>query len=583
MALQLSPSVSSPFLARPSVQYRVLAPTSVANVAWRFKCLAATKTEEATVERRTANFRPNIWDYDFVLSLRSDYHDESHGTKTEKLKDDIRRLIRNTTDPLSGLELIDAVQRLGVGYLFEKEINEALKTISVGGTEGSLHGTALCFRLLRQHGYEVTQDVFNGFKDESGGFNAGLSEDIKGLLSLYEACFVAVEGETLLDEAKAFASTNLKALKGNADVVLNKKVEHALELPLHLRMPRLEARWYLGVYESEENMNPTLLKLAKLDYNMVQAIHQRDLRSASRWWLSLGLSEKLSFARDRLVESFVVGLGVVFEPQYGHSRIAVGKSFQLITTIDDIYDVYGKLDELELFTEAVERWDIQSMERLPAYMKVCFLALYNTTNEMGYEIVKEQGCNIIPYLQREWLRFCKAMLVEAKWFHSGYKPTLEEYINNAWQTSSAPVMLVHALLLSGQKITKEILDSLDDNPKLVRWPSVIFRLYNDLASDEHEQERGDVSSAIQCHMHQANVPERVARNHIKKLALDTWKKLNEELDSRTALPFHFTNFAVNLARVAHCIYGDGDTHSNPDAETKERITSLLVKPISIEI
>lgn len=37
---------------------------------------------------------------------------------------------------------------------------------------------------------------------------------------------------------------------------------------------------------------------------------------------------------------------------------------------------------------------------LPEYMKICFLALYNTTNEMGYEILKDQGINIIPYLQK---------------------------------------------------------------------------------------------------------------------------------------------------------------------------------------
>jgi isoprene synthase len=30
--------------------------------------------------------------------------------------------------------------------------------------------------------------------------------------------------------------------------------------------------------------------------------------------------------------------------------------FSFVTIIDDIYDVYGTLDELELFTNAVERF-----------------------------------------------------------------------------------------------------------------------------------------------------------------------------------------------------------------------------------
>lgn len=46
------------------------------------------------------------------------------------------------------------------------------------------------------------------------------------------------------------------------------------------------------------------------------------------------------------------------------------------------------------------RWDIESMERLPEYMKICFLALYNTTNKMGNEILKDQGLNILPYLHK---------------------------------------------------------------------------------------------------------------------------------------------------------------------------------------
>ncbi|MBA0880404.1 hypothetical protein Goshw_015105 [Gossypium schwendimanii] len=58
-------------------------------------------------------------------------------------------------------------------------------------------------------------------------------------------------------------------------------VDHALELPLHWRMPRLEARWFIDVYEKNKDKNPIILELAILDYNIVQSIHQEDLRYVS--------------------------------------------------------------------------------------------------------------------------------------------------------------------------------------------------------------------------------------------------------------------------------------------------------------
>ncbi|RWR98310.1 terpene synthase 10-like protein [Cinnamomum micranthum f. kanehirae] len=50
----------------------------------------------------------------------------------------------------------------------------------------------------------------------------------------------------------------------------------------------------------------------------------------------------------------LLALGVMFEPQFGYPRVELAKVFQLITTIDDIYDVFGSLDELECFTDAVD-------------------------------------------------------------------------------------------------------------------------------------------------------------------------------------------------------------------------------------
>ena len=46
------------------------------------------------------------------------------------------------------------------------------------------------------------------------------------------------------------------------------------------------------------------------------------------------------------------------------------------------------------------RWDVNAINTLPDYMTLCFLALYNTVNEMAYDIFKEQGVKCLPYLTK---------------------------------------------------------------------------------------------------------------------------------------------------------------------------------------
>lgn len=76
-----------------------------------------------------------------------------------------------------------------------------------------------------------------------------------------------------------------------------------------------------------------------------------------RWWTTLGISNKFTFARDRLMECFFRLLGMADdEPQLSNCRKALTKVATLLTIFDDIYDVYGTLDELELFTYVVNRF-----------------------------------------------------------------------------------------------------------------------------------------------------------------------------------------------------------------------------------
>lgn len=55
------------------------------------------------------------------------------------------------------------------------------------------------------------------------------------------------------------------------------------------------------------------------------------------------------------MENFLWTVGVEYEPKFEYFRRMSTKLYALVTTIDDVYDVYGTLDELELFTKAVER------------------------------------------------------------------------------------------------------------------------------------------------------------------------------------------------------------------------------------
>ena len=134
--------------------------------------------------------------------------------------------------------------------------------------------------------WEIDTDIFRSFTDHNGSFKDCICKDLKGMLSLYEASYLAFEGEDLLDEARKFTTIHLKGLKADSNNSIFQQVSHALELPLHHKMPRLEARWYIEAYSKKSDANQVLLEAAKLDFNRVQLTHQRELKDMSRYYLN---------------------------------------------------------------------------------------------------------------------------------------------------------------------------------------------------------------------------------------------------------------------------------------------------------
>ncbi|KAK4491964.1 hypothetical protein RD792_002748 [Penstemon davidsonii] len=537
--------------------------------------------------RRSGNYEPSIWDDDYVQSLMSKYAAKEYSEQAEKLKKQVKLVIIETKDQLGQLELIDSLQRLDISYHFEDKIQNTLEKIYLHEKcqdtlmEKDLYTTSLKFRLLRQNGYPVPQEVFCSFLDDEGCFNEGLCDDVKGILSLYEASYLSMEGESIMDLAKVFSSHHLKEkLEGIKDRVLSKQVRHALELPLHWRVQKLEAKWFIHIYDTKFDANLILLESAKLDFNMTQAKYQDEIKQMSRWYKETGLEEQLRFARHRLVECFLWAVGFTPEPHFRYSRKILTKIAVLITIMDDIYDVYGTLDELEVFTDTIERWDVNGLDSLPEYMKICFLALFNCANELAYDILRDQGFNIISNLRKLWAELSRAYYLEARWYHSGYFPSMNEYLSTAWVSISGPVLLFHAYVSITNPINKKNLQSLEQYLGIIRWPSMVLRLTDDLGTTSDEIKKGDVPKSIQCYMKETGCSEDDARNYIKQLIDLTLKRMNKEILMESPIK-NFVTTAMNLARIAQCIYQYGDGFGVPHLDTKKNLASLIVEPICI--
>ncbi|KAL6315667.1 hypothetical protein AAG906_004840 [Vitis piasezkii] len=536
--------------------------------------------------RPRAKFHPSIWGDQFITYTPEDEDTRACKEKqVEDLKEEVRReLMAAAGNPSQLLNFIDAVQRLGVAYHFEREIEESLQHIydrfhDADDTDDDLYNIALQFRLLRQQGYNISCGIFNKFKDEKGSFKEDLISNIQGMLGLYEAAHLRVHGEDTLEEALAFTTTHLKATVESLGYPLAELVAHALKHPIRKGLERLEARWYISLYQDEASHDKTLLKLAKLDFNLVQSLHKEELSNLARWWKELDFATKLPFARDRFVEGYFWILGVYFEPQYSRARRILTKLFAMASIIDDIYDAYGTLEELLPFTEAIERWDIKSIDHLPEYMKLFYVILLDLYKEIDQELEKDGNQYRVYYAKEVLKSQVRAYFAEAKWSHEEYIPTIEEYMLVALVTSGSCILATWSFIGMGEIMTKEAFDWVISDPKIITASTVIFRLMDDITTHKFEQKRGHVASGIECYMKQYGVSEEQVYSEFHKQVENAWLDINQECLKPTAVPMPLLTRVVNLSRVMDVIYKEGDGYTHVGKVMKDNIGSVLIDPI----
>ncbi|KZV40306.1 putative terpene synthase 11 [Dorcoceras hygrometricum] len=459
------------------------------------------------------------------------------------------------------MKLIDNLQWLGLGHHFEDESNlwlEKLSGESASVDEDDLHSTALLFRLLRQHMKPINCDILEKFTRDQN-IRDSLIKDKEGLLSLYEASYLGSNDEGVLSEAMKFTETLLIKSPVRPECDLSQRIGRALELPRHRRMVRLESRSRIKEYGMRTSQSSRLLQLAKLDYNKVQLLHQMELAQFTRWWKQLGLADKLGFVRNSTAECFLWTVGLFPHPKYSGVRVEMAKVIAILLAIDDVFDKYGTMNDLSLFTLAIQKWDLDAIETLPEYMKMCFMALYNTTREIANKVLKEHGVDIHHFLARSWIDTIEAFMIEFKWFSRREEPiSAEDYMENGAATAGAYMALVHAFFLMGEGLTNHNIKLMSKPyPELFSASGRILRLWDDLGTSKEEEDRGDSASIIGILMEEKNLSsENEARQHIKQTILNLWKDLNGNLstDSINPLPLPIINVCFNMCRTAQVFY-----------------------------
>nr|O48935.1 RecName: Full=Beta-farnesene synthase [Mentha x piperita]AAB95209.1 (E)-B-farnesene synthase [Mentha x piperita]AEA49038.1 (E)-beta-farnesene synthase 1 [Mentha asiatica]AEA49040.1 (E)-beta-farnesene synthase 1 [Mentha asiatica] len=526
---------------------------------------------------------PSMWTDTFSNFSLDDKEQQKCSETIEALKQEARGMLMAATTPLQQMTLIDTLERLGLSFHFETEIEYKIELINAAEDDGfDLFATALRFRLLRQHQRHVSCDVFDKFIDKDGKFEESLSNNVEGLLSLYEAAHVGFREERILQEAVNFTRHHLEGAElDQSPLLIREKVKRALEHPLHRDFPIVYARLFISIYEKDDSRDELLLKLSKVNFKFMQNLYKEELSQLSRWWNTWNLKSKLPYARDRVVEAYVWGVGYHYEPQYSYVRMGLAKGVLICGIMDDTYDNYATLNEAQLFTQVLDKWDRDEAERLPEYMKIVYRFILSIYENYERDAAKLGKSFAAPYFKETVKQLARAFNEEQKWVMERQLPSFQDYVKNSEKTSCIYTMF--ASIIPGLKsVTQETIDWIKSEPTLATSTAMIGRYWNDTSSQLRESKGGEMLTALDFHMKEYGLTKEEAASKFEGLVEETWKDINKEFIATTnynvgreiAITF------LNYARICEASYSktDGDAYSDPNV-AKANVVALFVDAI----
>nr|APJ36374.1 copalyl diphosphate synthase 4 [Isodon rubescens] len=335
-------------------------------------------------------------------------------------------------DMFEHLWCVDRLQRLGICRYFRAQIKEMLDYVYKYWTDKGIcwarntnvqdvDDTAMGFRLLRMHSYDVSTDVFKQFEKagEFCCFPGQSTHAITGMYNVYRTSQIMFDGEDILADAKNYSATFLHQKRLANELVdkwiitkdLPGEVGYALDVPFFASLPRLEARFFLEQYGGDDDVwigktlyrmpyvnSDTYLELAKLDYEKCQAVHQLEWESIQKWYRDWNLVE-FGLSERSLLLAYYIAASTVFEPERSRERLAWAITAILVKTI---------ASQRQLPLEQKGEFLGSILENEDGGRLIEFLI--NTISQLSSEILVAEGRDITQQLSntwQKWLKTCK--------------------------------------------------------------------------------------------------------------------------------------------------------------------------------
>lgn len=337
--------------------------------------------------------------------------------------------------------VVDRLDRLGISRYFQQEIEDCMNYVHRYWTEKGIcwarnsnvqdiDDTSMGFRLLRLHGHQVSANVFKHFErnGEFFCFTGQTTQAVTGMFNLYRATQVMFPGEEILEHAKEFSSKFLREKQAANELVdkwiimknLPEEVAHALDVPWHASLPRVETRFYIDQYGGENDVwigktlyrmgyvnNKNYLELAKLDYNNCQALHLTEWGRIQKWYSESGLGE-FGLSTKALLIAYFVAAANIFEPERSHERLAWAKTAALIETITTyVSDPELRKAFVKKFSDLVIRRDHSTGWRMSRNETGHGLieTLLATIDQISWDILVSHGLEVGYDMHHAWKKW----------------------------------------------------------------------------------------------------------------------------------------------------------------------------------